>query len=71
MLGMIDGADKEGRVFCVMNNRTKENLLPFTKDNILTNNEPGSECNEEEEEERVINEENVKTRIYSDCFSSY
>ena len=26
MFGMIDRADKEARVFCVMNNRTKENI---------------------------------------------
>ena len=34
MFGMIDRADKEARVFCIMNNRTKENLLPIIKENI-------------------------------------
>ena len=39
MFGMIDRADKEARVFCVMNNRKKENLLPIIKENIYTYNE--------------------------------
>ena len=39
MFGMIDRADKEARVFCVMNNRTKENLLHLIKENIYISNE--------------------------------
>ena len=70
MFGMIDRADKEARVFCVMNNRTKENLLPIIKDNIHTNYEPENEANEEDEE-NIINEETLKTRIYSDCYLSF
>ena len=38
MFGMIERADKEARVFCAMNNRTKENLLPIIKENIYTSN---------------------------------
>ena len=32
MFGLIDRADNEERVFCVMNNRTKENLLQILKE---------------------------------------
>ena len=70
MFGMIDRSDKEARVFCVMNNRTKENLRPIIKDNIVTINEQENDVNEEEEES-IINEDTLKTRIYSDCYSSY
>ena len=47
MFGMIDRADKEARVFCVMNNRTKENLLPIIKENIYTHNESENEDSDE------------------------
>ena len=68
MFGMIDRADKEARVFCVMNNRTKENLLPIIKENIYTYDE-----NEENEDsdENINLDISLKTRIYSDCFSVY
>ena len=68
MFGMIDRADKEARVFCVMNNRTKENLLPIIKENIYTYDE-----NEENEDsdENINLDIGYKTRIYSDCFSVY
>ena len=68
MFGMIDRYTKEARVFCVMNNRTKENLLPIIKNNINTTI---SDEEDEEEEEDDNNEYNFQTRIYSDCFSSY
>ena len=43
MFGMIDRADKETRVFRVMSNSTKENLLPIIKVNIYTYNESENE----------------------------
>ena len=55
---IIDISDKKARIFCVMNDRTKQNLLPLIKNNVNTiapidgNNE-------------------YTTRVYSDCFSSY
>ena len=58
VFGIIDRSDKQARLFCVMNNRTKQNLLPLIKNNVNTiapidgNNE-------------------YTTRVYSDCFSSY
>ena len=57
MLGLIDHADKEARAFCVLNNRTKENLLPIIERNVLTND--------------TDNNLNLKTRIYSDSYASY
>lgn len=58
MFGLIDRANKEARVFCVMDNRRKENILPIIKNNVYT-----PDVNEENED--------MKTRIYSDCFSVY
>ena len=43
MFGMIDRDDKEARIFCIMNNRTNENLLPIIKLNIYTYNESENE----------------------------
>ena len=62
MFGIIDRGTKEARVFCVLNNRTKENLLPLVKNNIIT-----------DEINNVVmpEDENVQTRIYSDCFRTY
>ena len=65
MFGIINRATKEARVFCVLNNRTKENLLPIIKNNIATDE------NENNEDEDLSEAESVKTRIYSDCFRSY
>ncbi len=65
MFGIINRATKEARVFYVLNNRTKENLLPIIKNNIATDE------NAINEEEELSEDESVKTRIYSDCFSSY
>ena len=36
MFGIIDRGTKEARVFCVLNDRTKEILLPLVKNNIIT-----------------------------------
>ena len=62
MFGMIERKSKEARIFCVLNNRTKENLLPFVKNNIIT---------EEYEDANMPENFSLKTRIFSDCFASY
>ena len=62
MFGIVERSTKEARIFCVLNNRTKENLLPLIKNNVIT---------AENEDEDLSENESVKTRIYSDCFSSY
>ena len=36
MFGIVERSTKEARIFCVLNNRTKENLLPLVKNNIIT-----------------------------------
>ena len=65
MFGIVERSTKEARIFCVLNNRTKENLLPLVKNNIITAE------NEDNDDEDLSENESVKTRIYSDCFSSY
>ena len=65
MFGIIERSTKEARVFCVLNNRTKENLLPLVKNNIITDEHYNND------DEEISEEENVQTRVYSDCFSSY
>ena len=60
---IINRVSIEARVFCVLNYRTKENLLPIIKNNIATDEN-------EDNEEELHGENSVKTRIYSDCFRS-
>ena len=62
MFGMIDRISKESRVFCVLNDRTSNNLMRIIKENISTNENIDMDL----EDEYLEN-----TRIYSDCFSSY
>ena len=38
MLGIIDRISKEARIFCVLNNRTADNLMTIIKNNIVTTN---------------------------------
>jgi hypothetical protein len=68
MFGIIDRFDKECRIFCVKDNRTKETLLPLVKDNVWTTDDIKiNDYNSDQE----IHESCFSTRIYSDCFSSY
>ena len=68
MFDLIDRVSKETRIFCVLNDRTKNNLLPLVKNNVISNNEYAID----DEENMDIDEENlINTRIYSDCYSSY
>ena len=59
MFGMIDRADKEARVYCVLDDRTQENLISYVRNNIYTVNDD------------LDREHSLNTRIYSDCFASY
>ena len=63
MFGVIDRNTKEARVRCVLNNRTKENLLPLIEKYVNTN--------DIYEEDNVSEDLSIKTRVFSDCFSSY
>ena len=65
MFGLIDRITKEARIFSILNDRTKSNLLKYVKNNVYTNNEDDIN-NDEFSENELLN-----TRIYSDCFASY
>ena len=62
MFGIIDRITKESRVFCVLNNRSSDNLMNLIKGNIATNHNIDMD----------LDDENIECpRIYSDCFASY
>ena len=49
----------------MLNDLSKNNLIPIIKKNAITN------YNEEEDYPDLNEENNTKTRIYSDCWSAY
>ena len=59
MFGLIDRHTKDARIRCILNNRTKERLLPIVKEYINTYVDV--------EEEQY----SIRTRVFSDSFSSY
>ena len=61
IFGIIDRTTKEARLFSILNNRTKECLLPL----LTINGEANLNLNMENEK-YLIN-----TRVYSDMFASY
>ena len=62
MFVMIDRISKDCRVYCVLNDRTANNLMKIIKDNITTN----------ENEDMDLDEEYAENiRIYSDYFAAY
>ena len=66
MFGLIQRDDtKEARVFCVLNNRAKNNFLLIVKNNVAT------AINEDNENINVFENESCKNGIYSVCYSSY
>ena len=59
MFGIIDRISKECCVFCVLYDRTSNNLMKIIKDNILA-------------QDMDLDKESLEnTRKYSDCFASY
>ena len=68
MFGIIDRRDKECRVFCVKDNRTKESLLPLLKENVITNDD--IKINNYNSNSQ-IHKYCFSTRVYSDCFATY
>lgn len=48
MFGMICRASKKCRIYCVLNNRTRDALLPILKANVTTINELNEYENDEE-----------------------
>ena len=63
MFGIIDRNTKEARVRCVLDNRTKENLLPLIEKYVYTN-----DLNEDDNDSEDVS---LKTRVFSDCFRAY
>ena len=66
MFGIICRASKKCRIFCVLENRTKESLLPLIKNNVDTYNDINQYHTNED-----LHLYSLCTRIYSDCWSAY
>lgn len=60
MFGLIQRNKKEACIYCVLNDRTKSNLLSLVNKNVTTTHS----------ENDFSEEESCKTHIYSDCFPS-
>ena len=60
MFGIIDRIPKEARIFCVLNNRTADNLMRIIINNIATTNNINLE-----------DDYNEIPLIYSDSFTAY
>ena len=58
MFRMIDRADKEAWVYCIIDGRSQENLMPYVRNNVYTVNDD------------LDREHSLNTRIYSDYFAS-
>ena len=58
MFGIIDRSTKEERIFSVYDDRRKENLLPIISNNVSTIVQNDGDID-------------LRTRVYSDCFSAY
>ena len=58
MFGIIDRSSKEARVFSVYDDRRKEKLLPIISNNVETIDHNDGDID-------------LRTRVYSDCFSAY
>ena len=58
---MICTEIKKTRIFCFLNNRTKNNLLPIIKNNVIT----------AIEDDNIPQNCSMKTLFYSYCYSSY
>ena len=58
MLGIVDRSTKEARIFSVYDDRKKENLLPIISNNVSTIYHNDGDID-------------LRTRVYSDCFSAY
>ena len=65
---MIDRVNKNARVYCVLDNRTKESLLPLIKNNIYTIDDIRVNHYESIQD---LNENCFSTRIFSDCWITY
>ena len=62
MLRLICRTTKEARIFCFLNNRTKQKLLPIIQENVATNMS---------EDNNLSESLSTKTLVYSGSFTSY
>ncbi len=75
MLDLIDRNTKEARIRCVLNNCIKEEILRIIKEYVHTN-EADADLEKDENADYFGNRINpedytIKTRIFSDSFSTY
>lgn len=68
MFGMIDRYSKNAHVYCVLDNRTKESLIPLIKNDIYTTDDINVNNYQNVED---IHKYCISTRIYSDCWGAY
>ena len=67
MFGIVDRNSKDARVFTVLNNRTKEKLLPLIIENVATN---GDIINMSNRSKDYLHKYCLSARIYSDCWQA-
>ena len=66
MFGMVERANKSCRIFTVLDNRSRDVLLPLVIKNIYTVNDLSDYHSAED-----IHLYSLSTRIYSDCWAAY
>ena len=64
MFGLIDRQTKNARVYCVLSDRTKNNLIPIVKSIVSTN------VFDDEIEGNLSEILSIKTRIYTDIYQN-
>ena len=68
MFGIIDRYDNNCRVFCVLDNRSRETLLPIIEQNVETCMDIKNEVYNSNED---LHNHCLSTRVYSDCWAAY
>ena len=66
IFGIIDSSTKDCRVFCFLDNRSRETLFPLVIKNVFIYNYLGKFNNKKD-----IHKYSLPTRIYSDCWAAY
>ena len=67
MFSIVDRNTKEAKVHCVLKYRIKARLMPIIKKYV----HPNCQILEEQDDEFEDEDENIRTRVFSDCFLSY
>ena len=66
MFGIIERKTKDCRIFTVLDNRTRESLVPIVVNNVYTADDLSEYDNNED-----IHLYSLSTRAYSDCWAAY